>query len=372
MHPRRENEDEPEIEFPEPETLDSIPHVPTPMIKAVTHTFTRSHSSDDLKSTGQDHTLQKSADTLAHWTVAFGHQHVMCWAPEDASETKVIAQAATSLDLKTTGWNWRREDHWRIYCTDPQNVPEASIHFGSLEWHSKVEPSYSVDQLITAAQSQLEIPGTWTARNQFWEGTTQRIECEQTEVSEVFPTLEAESEVWFEFEGAVSKAILPAGADRIAQASKAQELFGETVLCSPLANSGDHFEIHLVRPKLYPITILYKGDPTKIWCHEVNQKAITAEATRVFGRKFNLQRKVDIPGLVYEADVPKKSLKPTPKDSTKTRSQGKIPISSPSLTHMRSAGPQPLDHRPPVARPAWSRWNHLDIHVSDEDWDTLQ
>jgi hypothetical protein len=112
--------------------------------------------------------------------------------------------------------------------------------------------------------------------------------------------------------------------DRIAQATKAQELFGETVLCSPLTNSGDHFEIQLCRPKLFPVTILYKGDPTKIWVHEVGQKIITEEASRVFGRKFNLQRKIDTPGLVYEADVPKKSQKQKPKDSTKTRSQGKI------------------------------------------------
>jgi ribonuclease HI len=351
MHPRREDDSEPEIEFPEPETLDTIPHVPTPMTKAVTCTFTRSHSSDDLKSTGKDPTLQKSADTLAHWDIAFGLQHVMIWAPEDAPEETVIAKAAASVDLKTKGWNFRREDHWRVFCTDPENVPTATIHFGSLVWNGKYEPSYSVDQLIASAQDILEIPGTWKSRNHFWEGNHHRIECEQTEDSEVYPTLEADAEVRFDFEGAVSKAQLPAGTDRIAQATKAQELFGETVLCSPLAQSGDHFEIHLTRPKLFPITILYKGDPTKIWCHEVNVKAITAEATRVFGRKFSLQRKVDQPGLVYEADVPRKNSKPPAKDSTKTRKQGKIDISSPSLVHMRAAGPQPLDFRAPVSRP---------------------
>jgi hypothetical protein len=275
----------------------------------------------------------------------------MYWAPEDALEEVVIAKAAESVGLRPKGWEWRRADHWRIYCTDPFNVPEASIHFGSLKWYGKVEPTYSVDQLICAAQSQLEITGTWKVRNHYWEENVQHIECEQAESTEVCPSLTEESEVWFNFEGAVSKVTLPAGTDQIAQASKAQELFGETLLCSPLKESGDHFEIMISRPKLFPITILYKNEPTKIWCHETGQKSITEEANRVFGRKFNLHRKTDVPGLVYEADVSQKSKRPVPADSTKTRSLGEIPIASPSLVHMRSAGPQPLDHRAPIQRP---------------------
>jgi hypothetical protein len=112
MHPHRDGDSEAEDSFQEPETLDSIPHVPTPMIPPVTHTFVRSLSSDDLKSLGKDHTLQKSADTQAHWTVVFGLQHVMCWAPEDAPELSVIAKAAESVGLPPTGWNWQRRDHW--------------------------------------------------------------------------------------------------------------------------------------------------------------------------------------------------------------------------------------------------------------------
>jgi hypothetical protein len=275
----------------------------------------------------------------------------MYWAPEDAPEEVVIAKAAESVGLKTSGWNWRREDHWRIYCTDPFNVPEASIHFGNLEWFGKVEPTYSNDQLISAAQSQLEITGSWKVSSHYWEGNVQHIECEQISPEDVYPILTDEAEVWFNFEGAICKEVLPAGADQIAQASKAQELFGETLLCSPLQNAGDHFEIMLSCPKLFPITILYKGEPTKIWCDNTSTKSIIAEANRVFGRKFKLERKVNQPGLVYEADVAKKSKRPTPKDTTKMRSLGKIPIASPSLVHMRSAGPQPLDNRAPIQRP---------------------
>jgi hypothetical protein len=87
------------------------------------------------------------------------------WAPEDALEEFVVAKAAESIGIKTSGWRIRRADHWRIFCSDPANVPETSIHFGNMEWHGKVEPTYSNDQLITAAQSQLEITGTWRARS---------------------------------------------------------------------------------------------------------------------------------------------------------------------------------------------------------------
>jgi hypothetical protein len=122
MHPHRDEETEAETDFPEPETLDGIPHVPTPT-KPATCTFVRSLSSDDLKSSATDHTLQKLADTQAHWEIVFGLQHVMFWAPEDAPEETVIVQAAESVGLRPKGWDWRREDHWRVYCTDPFNVP---------------------------------------------------------------------------------------------------------------------------------------------------------------------------------------------------------------------------------------------------------
>jgi hypothetical protein len=276
----------------------------------------------------------------------------MYWAPEDAPEEVVISKAAESVGLKTTGWNWRREAHWRIYCSDPANVPEASIHFGNIEWRGKVEPTYSDDQLITAAQSQLEITGTWTSRTTHWEGNVHHIECEQAIDETVYPILADEAEVWFNFEGAICKDTLPAGADQIAQAIKAQELFKETLLCGPLQNSGDHFEIMLSRPKLFPITILYNGQPTRIWCDNTSTKSIIAEANRVSSRKFKLARRADLPGLVYEADVAKKSKRPIPADTTRTRSVGKIPIASPSVVHMRSAGPQPLDNRAPIQRPS--------------------
>jgi hypothetical protein len=87
-----------------------------------------------------------------------------------------------------------------------------------------------------------------------------------------------------------------------------------------------------------------------MWKH-VNDRKINKKAHRVFGCKFKLERKIDQPGLVYEADVKKSSKRPTPSESTKTRSLGKIKVASPSVAHMRSAGPQPLDNRAPISRP---------------------
>jgi hypothetical protein len=102
---------------------------------------------------------------------------------------------------------------------------------------------------------------------------------------------------------------------------------------------------------LFPITIIYKGEPTKIWCDNTSHKSIVAEANRVFGRKFNLTRIIDQPGLVFEADVKKIQKRPESKDTTKTRSLGTVKVASPSVAHMRGAGPQPLDHRAPISRP---------------------
>jgi hypothetical protein len=170
MRPHSEEPpDEHELPSPEPDTLDAIPHVEIPTFKPLVCTFPRSHSSDDLKSGAPDPVLQKSADTLAKWTVMFGLTVVSYWAPEDAPEEIVVAKAAESIGLKTTGWRIRRADHWRIFCSDRSNVPEASIHFGNMEWRGKVEPTYSNEQLITAAQSQLEITGTWKVRSAHWE-----------------------------------------------------------------------------------------------------------------------------------------------------------------------------------------------------------
>jgi hypothetical protein len=242
MRPHSEEPpDDQEPPSPEPDTLDAIPHVAVPTFRPPVVSFPRSLSSDDLKSGAPDPVFQKSADSLAKWTVMFGPTVVNYWAPEDAPEEIVVAKAAEAIGVMTAGWRIRRADHWRIYCSDPTNVPEASIHFWNMEWRGKVEPTYSNDRLITAAQSQLEITGTWKVRSAHWENHVHCIECEQVSDETFYPPLPEETEVWFNFSGCVRKAVLPEGADQTTQAIKAQELFGETLLCGPIQNSGDHY-----------------------------------------------------------------------------------------------------------------------------------
>jgi hypothetical protein len=129
MRPHTEDPPDPnELPFPEPETLDAIPHVETPTYKPLICTFPRSLSSDDLKSGPPDPVFGgKSADTLTKWIVMFGLTCVTYWAPEDAPVEIVVAKAAASIGLKTTGRRTRRGDKWCICCSDPPNVPEASI-----------------------------------------------------------------------------------------------------------------------------------------------------------------------------------------------------------------------------------------------------
>jgi hypothetical protein len=61
-----------------------------------------------------------------------------------------------------------------------------------MEWRGKVEPTYSNEQLITAAQSQLEITGTWKVRSAHWENQVRHIECEQVPDEAFYPPLPEE------------------------------------------------------------------------------------------------------------------------------------------------------------------------------------
>jgi hypothetical protein len=147
---------------PEPDTLDAIPHVATPTFKPLVCSFVRSLSSDDLsKPSARPPPLK---DCLIQWTINFGLTVVAHWAPEDTPIEVVAARAAASIGLKEVGWRIRQGDRYHIYCTDTQSVSEAAIHFGNMEWRGKVEPSYSIPQLIEGARTQLEIPGKWSAR----------------------------------------------------------------------------------------------------------------------------------------------------------------------------------------------------------------
>jgi hypothetical protein len=191
---RPHNEEAPDVDerAPEPNSLDAIPHVETPTFKPRFCSFVRSHSTDDLGRAASPVLAQKSADCLAKWTIMFGLTVVSCWAPEDAPAETVVSKAADAIGLKERGWRTKVAGHFRIFCEDPTDVAEASIHFGNMEWSGKVEPSYSNIQLIEAAQAQLEIEGRWQVRTVHWEGKVRCIEAEKISDETFYPPLPEE------------------------------------------------------------------------------------------------------------------------------------------------------------------------------------
>jgi ribonuclease HI len=347
MRPHTEDAPEEDEPFPEPNSLDAIPHIETPTYKPPVGSFVRSHSTEDLARKPSPVMTQKSADCLAKWTLMLGHTVVTYWAPEDAPVETVVDRAAAAVGIPKTQWRIRIADHFRIFCEDTTlGIPEASIHFGNMEWRGKVEPSCSSTQLIEGAQVQLEIEGKWQMRTEHWGGRVRCIEAERISEELFYPPLPEETEIWFNFGGCVLKGLLPEGADRIAQATKAQQLFNQTRLCSPIVNAGDPYEITLSKPKLFPVTVIHQGERVSLWCDSTQIKVIAEEARRVLGISFNLERDIKQPGLVFNAK-PKstRSTKPKPADTIRTRNYSENPMASPCVAHMRASGPQPLDIR---------------------------
>jgi hypothetical protein len=167
----------------------------------------------------------------------------------------------------------------------------------------------------------------------------------------VYPPSPEDAEVEFNFRGCIRRSALPAGSDSIVQARTAQDLFGQTLLCSSLVQSGDHYEIQLTKPSVFPIVLIHNGERLKTWCDSTAVKVVPEEARRLLGARLTLERDISEPGLVYRTS-PKGtgSSKPKPKDTTRTRNLSANPMASPSLASKRASGPQKLDPRSKVGR----------------------
>jgi hypothetical protein len=113
-------------------------------------------------------------------------------------------------------------------------VREAFIHFGNPEWRGKVDPSYSNLQLVAAAQAHLEIEGKWGVRTAHWDGQLSCIEAEKLDDNAVDQPLPEDAEVEFNFRGTIKRCPMLTGANAYAQAKAAQDLFGQTLMCSPI------------------------------------------------------------------------------------------------------------------------------------------
>jgi hypothetical protein len=82
-----------------------------------------------------------------------------------------------------------------------------------------------------------------------------------------------------------------------------------------------------------------------MWCDSTAVKVTAEEAHRILGQRFNLEMDIKQPGPVLEAKPKSTRSKKLATDSIRTRSLSSNPMASPSVAHMRSAGPQPLDLR---------------------------
>jgi hypothetical protein len=279
---------------------DEIPHKFTPPIRPMVCTFARSLSFDGLSKPSPVPLAKRSPDTLACWTVSFGLQHVRYWAPESTSVEAIVNGAAAEAGIPKTQWRTRLDNKFHIYCEDlTSGVREASIHFGNVEWRGKVDPTYGNLQLVRAAQAQSEIEGNWAVRTSHWDGQLRCLEAERLEPELVYPDLPEDSEVWFDFRGCVKKSAVAVGATRNDQARTAQELFNQTLLCSPITHAGDHYDIICTKPSVYPVILVHNTERVRTWVDSTAVKVIQEEARRLFGAGFKIERDITQPGLVY-------------------------------------------------------------------------
>jgi hypothetical protein len=85
------------------------------------------------------------------------------------------------------------------------------------------------------------------------------IDAERIEIEIVKPPFPRDLEVIFDYHGTRKTVELRAGATAWDQAQAAQRAFGETLMCDPMEETGDHFTIQVHRPTVYPI-IFVKGE----------------------------------------------------------------------------------------------------------------
>jgi hypothetical protein len=146
---------------------------------------------------------------------------------------------------------------------------------------------------------------------------------------------------------------MSAGASRNAQDAEAQSIFNQTLSCSPLSNAGDHWEITCTKPSVFPITIIHNNERVRSWVDNTSIRSIQEEARRLLGASLKVDRVIEEPGLVYKTvGKQTRSKKQKPVVTTKNRSFGSVKLASPSVAHMRAAGPQDLDLRSHIGRDA--------------------
>jgi hypothetical protein len=329
----------PESEDEEPVGLKAIAHRPI--------AFTRSGSADDLRGIVLSTDAPPSSDLMATWIIKFGNKVTQVQALEGSKVQEICDRAAVELGIGIKKWKTtidRRGLRIHVTCTSSEPiVVKASIHFGNQEWAGNVNKTFTDDQLVQEAQAQLGLEETWQVRAAVSILGVRTIEAERIEVEIERPPLPRDSEVVFDYHGTRRTVVLKAGATAWDQAQAAQKAFGETLMCSPIEETGDNYTIQVYKPTVYPVIFVKGEDRIRSWVDNTKLKVAQEEARRLFGGRPTLEL-LSEPGLVYQVrTAPTRSQKPKGKPKSNTRQMtgaGIKPVVPPSLSHRR-ATPRP-------------------------------
>jgi ribonuclease HI len=220
---------------------------------------------------------------------------------------------------------------------------QASIHFGNQEWAGKVNRTYSDIQLVEEARIQLGLEGTWQVRHAVTILDVRTIEAERVEEEIERAPLPRDSEVVFDYHGTQKSEALKARATAWDQAQTAQRLFGETLVCNPIQETGDHYTIQVYKPSVFRVIFVKGDDQIRSWVDNTKTKVAQEEERRLFGGKPVLELLAET-GLVYQVQTGvSRSSKPKRKPESNTRQMtgaGIKPVGPPSISHRR-ATPKP-------------------------------
>jgi hypothetical protein len=147
----------------------------------------------------------------------------------------------------------------------------------------------------------------------------------------------------FDYHGTQKTVALKMGATAWDQAQAAQKAFGETLICGPIEETGDHYTVQVYKPTVYPVIFVKGEERTRSWVDNTRLKTAQEEARRLFGGRPSLEL-LSEPGLVYRVvTAPTRSHKPkwVPESNTRQISGAGIKAVVPlSLTHRRDT-PRP-------------------------------
>jgi hypothetical protein len=131
--------------------------------------------------------------------------------------------------------------------------------------------------------------------------------------------LPKDAEVVLDYHGTEKTVQLKAGANAWDQAQAAQLAFGETLLCRPIEETGDHFAIQVYGHSVFPVAFVKDDERIRSWVDNTRVNVAAAEARRLFGGKPSLELLPE-PGIVYRVKTAHmRSSKPKSKPESNTR-----------------------------------------------------